>query len=251
LENRKPDFLQLLEARKYRPEYSPPEQVEVFKIRNSVIGVPQSFCVFSGLPKSGKSTFLTAAIASCFLGVEIFGMKITPQINKPYVVHIDTESSDYDYYNLTNKIIRHSQRRDMSLFYLGYSVRDLSPEEILRSLEALLISNQNIGVIFLDGLLDVVNNYNDEAESRKVITWLKRITKVYDILLIGVIHTGKKDNFTLGHFGSMVDRYAQSVLLIEKDNDKNTIELKAKFLRSAANFQPVRLAYVGSEYIEV
>jgi hypothetical protein len=164
---------------------------------------------------------------------------------------MDTESSDYDYYRITSKIIQQSNRRDMSVFYLGYSVRDLSPGEILGSLEALLISNPNIGVIFLDGLLDVVNNYNDETESRKVITWLKRITKVYDILLIGVIHTGKKDNFTLGHFGSMVDRYAQSVLLIEKDNDKNTIELKPKFLRSASNFQPVRLAYVGSEYIEV
>jgi len=245
------EFLQLLQSRKYNAEYRPAQQAEVFKIKDAVIGVPQSFCVFSGLPKSGKSTFLTAAIASCFLGSEIFGMKITPPETKPFICHMDTESSDYDYYRITSKIIQQSNRRDMSYFYLGYSVRDLSPGEILGSLEALLISNHNIGVIFLDGLLDVVNNYNDETESRKVINWLKRITKVYDILLIGVIHTGKKDNFTLGHFGSMVDRYAQSVLLIEKDSDKNTIELKPKFLRSSANFQPVKLAYVGSEYIEV
>ena len=245
------DYLQILESRKYKPLYRPPEQTEVFKIKDAVIGVPQSFCVFSGLPKSGKSTFLTAAIASCFLGVEIFGMKITPPDNRPFVVHVDTESSDYDYYRITSKIIQQSQRRDMSLFYLGFSVRDLSPVEILGAIEALLISNPKIGVVFLDGLLDVVNNYNDEHESRKVITWLKRITKIFDVLLIGVIHTGKKDNFTLGHFGSMIDRYAQSVLIIEKDNDKNTLELKPKFLRSAANFQPIKLAYVGSEYIEI
>ena len=40
-------------------------------------------------------------------------------------------------------------------------------------------------------------------------------------MLIGVVHTGKKDNNTIGHFGSMIDRYAQSVIEIIKDKENN------------------------------
>jgi hypothetical protein len=84
-------------------------------------------------------------------------------------------------------------------------------------------------------------NYNDEVESRMLINWLKKITSQANILLIGVVHTGKKDGLTLGHFGSMIDRYCQSVLSVEKDNKEQTFELKGKFLRSDIEFSPIKI----------
>jgi hypothetical protein len=111
--------------------------------------------------------------------------------------------------------------------------------------EYFLSIHPEISILYLDGLLDLIIDYNDVRESRQVINWLKKITAVYKILIVGVIHTGKKENNTLGHFGSMIDRYCQSVLRVEKDEKENTYELKAKYLRSAADFDPVILSQVN------
>ena len=99
--------------------------------------------------------------------------------------------------------------------------------------------------------LDLLINYNDETESRILINWLKKLTADYNILCIGVVHTGKKDQNTLGHFGSMIDRYSQSVLVVEKDNAKQTFSLSAKYLRSDYGLEPIILQNVGGTLIRM
>jgi hypothetical protein len=89
--------------------------------------------------------------------------------------------------------------------------------------------------------LDILNNFNDEVESKKTIQWLKMITKVYNILLIGVIHLARRESQLLGHFGSMLERYSQTVLEVSKDYESGIIVLKAKLMRSDKDFTPIAL----------
>ena len=125
--------------------------------------------------------------------------------------------------------------------FSAYRFRDCNPSDIQQYTEYYLEHNKDCSVLFIDGFLDLLMNYNDEVESRRLINWLKKITGQYNILLIGVVHTGKKDGMTLGHFGSMIDRYCQSVLTVEKSEKDQTFELKAKFLRSDIAFEPIRI----------
>ena len=106
-------------------------------------------------------------------------------------------------------------------------------------------------VLIIDGILDLIQNYNDETESRNLMDWLKFVTAENNMLIICCIHLGKKDNHTLGHLGSMVDRYAQSVLEIVKDRENNVFMLKPKWLRSAPDFLPVCIQKAGNGYIQV
>ena len=88
---------ELLEKRKYNPNYIPTRENIIFTIQDKHIGSLQNFIIFSGLPKAGKSTFICAMISSVFNTYDIFTMKLhTPQ-NRAKVCLIDTESSDYDF----------------------------------------------------------------------------------------------------------------------------------------------------------
>jgi len=90
--------------------------------------------------------------------------------------------------------------------------------------------------------LDLIFDYNSEVESRKLVNWFKKLTKIYNCLFVGVLHQGKGLGAqTLGHLGSNCDRWASSTLEIVKDKDKKTFTLQPRFLRSSEDFEPVVL----------
>jgi hypothetical protein len=103
----------------------------------------------------------------------------------------------------------------------------------------------------VDGLLDLCLDYNDPKETRLVTNWLKRITKQYDILLMGVLHLGKGQGETLGHLGSNTDRWSQSTMIVEKNKDAGQFVLKSKYLRSDGDFEPVAIMNFDGRWSQV
>jgi hypothetical protein len=112
---------------------------------------------------------------------------------------------------------------------------------IKKFIEIYLQINSDCCILVVDGLLDLCLNYNCEIETRLLTNWFKKITKIYNILLIGILHTSKGTGDTLGHLGSNCDRWAQSTLLVERNKESAQITLKPKFLRSAPDFDPIAL----------
>lgn len=217
----------------------PNQDVCVMKIGGKNIGSLQNIVVYSGLPKAGKSTFLNGCIAAAYLPYSVFDIAMILPEGRKTLCYIDTESSEYDFYRSIGRIKDLAQYEQMPFEFMAYRFRDLHPRAIIEYCEYILKKRSDCSVLVIDGLLDCLMNYNDEVESRHLINWLKKITTQYNILLIGVVHTGKKDGMTLGHFGSMIDRYCQSVLSVEKDAKTQAFELKAKFLRSDIPFDPI------------
>jgi archaellum biogenesis ATPase FlaH len=244
------DYDKLLNSRHFKHDYAPPGEQVFFKIRDKVIGSAGNFCVFSGLPKAGKSTFINAAISSMMLTEkQKFDIRLETDPIRPFLGYFDTESAEYDFYKNLQRIKDMACREKLIYNFNAFNTRQ-DVAEVNRILVETYIKNYPASVIIIDGFLDLINNYNDETESRMIINWLKKITAEYSVLIIGVIHTGKKDNHTLGHFGSMVDRYAQSVLEVVKDRENNVYSLSAKYLRSAADFDPVYIQWDGNKYVQ-
>jgi len=244
------NYDQLLNSRHYQDGYQPPQENVFFRIRNEIIGSAGNFCVFSGLPKAGKSTFLNAMIASTHvIGGNLFGLHLNSDVTRPFIGYFDTESAQYDFYKNIGRIKQMTHRDSLPANFNAFNTRQ-DPSEINKILVETYIRNYPASIVIIDGFLDLIKNYNDESESRQLIDWLKKITTEFSVLIIGVIHTGKKDNHTLGHFGSMVDRYAQSVLEVTKDKETNTYCLSAKYLRSAPEFDPIYIMWNGSDFVE-
>ena len=242
---------ELLAKRKYNPDYIPNKENIVFTIGGKHVGSLQNFVTLSGLPKAGKSTFVAGAIASAFVSYEVFSMKLHLPVDRRKICYFDTESSDYDFFRQIGKIKGFCELTVLPDWFNAYQVREDGSGLIRKMIEAYLTENADCSVIIIDGLLDLLVNYNDERESSLVTKWLKKITKVYNILLITVLHQSKSNLSTTGHIGSASDRFAQSTLDIVKEKERNCYILASRFMRSDMDFDPVTLMNFNGVFQQV
>ena len=82
----------LLNSLHYTVGFTPPPENILFKISGETIGSEGNFIVLSGLPKSGKSLFTMAALASANSNKTIFGLSLNTLPNRPMIGYFDTGS---------------------------------------------------------------------------------------------------------------------------------------------------------------
>ena len=230
-------------------------QLTYFKIQDNIIGNSESFITLTGLPKAGKSTFLSAIISSAIINKPIFTfeLKLFPEIKKTKIGYFDTEQSAFDFSKTINRIKDFTGIGDRVFDYLDcFLTNSDSVKDILGMIHEYLLTQPRCGILVIDGLLDLIENLNDEGSSKLLIRQLKKWAKEYNLLIISVLHLGKKDLTSIGHLGSNADRYAQSVLLVEKSKN-NTLICSGKYLRSAPGFTQVELMYNinSNSYIQI
>jgi GTPase SAR1 family protein len=232
---------ELLILRQYNPLYQPKEENVILKIGNKVVGSTMAYIIFGGLPKAGKSSYLNSCIASAFTPHDIFTMKINLPAKRRKICLFDTESSDYDYYKRIEQIKDFAGLSILPSNFDSFQVREDSSAIIRQMVDRYLELNSDCSVLVLDGMLDLINNYNSEDEASNLTKWLKKITKVHDLLIISVLHFNKSNDHTTGVIGSHSDRFAQSTLEIKKDKETNTYVMQSRFMRSDADFEPISL----------
>lgn len=246
-----------LQQTAFDPAQEKPQHKTVFRIRLKRVGNLGDAVTFSGLPKAGKTKYISAAIAAAITGMSVFDLTIKLPPGKDKVVHFDTEQSKPDHYDMMELIKRLSGYADstMTAFFnavnfKSFQCRKMKAEHMLSIIEYFLSlpENKNVGIVFLDGLLDVVNNMNDTNYSSHLKQWIKRITEQYEVLLISVIHRTKGADKSAGHVGSEIERVSQSVLMIEKipKGDGYVMDryrLKPEYMRSDDFFEPIDIYY--------
>jgi len=190
-------------------------------------------------------------VASAFTTWDIFSCKLVFPANRKRLCYVDTESSDYDYYRVLERIRNQIITDFLPHNFDSFLFREDTPSEIKDMVEAYLEENKDCSIIILDGVLDLIQDYNNVEQSFFLVQWLKKITKKYDLLVLLVLHLGKKDQNSLGHIGSYLDRKSQSVLRIEKNRENNTLNLAPQFLRSSEDFNPISIMYQSGSWYQV
>ncbi len=237
-------YLDLIKQRKFDPNSKAVPDKIYLSIDDSVIGTTGNFITLTGLPKAGKSTFISCIIAASqhFNSDmnDVYGFKFTRHKGKERVVLFDTEQGNYDFHNQMKRIEKLCNKPAGKMNFESYLLREDSPGNIIRMIHYFLKNNKDVGMIIIDGLLDLIDNMNDEGSSKRLIRTLKRWAVKNDLLIVTVLHLGKKDLSSIGHIGSACDRYAQSVLNIEKTKD-GSYRCSPKFLRSSRDFEPIEI----------
>ena len=84
-----------------------------FIIDDNIIGTAGNFITFSGLPKAGKSTFISALISSHISKRDIFSFKVFSYMEKNRIALFDTEQSPYDFNRSIKRIKNLSGAKDI------------------------------------------------------------------------------------------------------------------------------------------
>lgn len=229
-----------LQARKYNQEHTPKKNTIVLTVGGSIAGTLQNFCIFTGMPKVGKSTIIAGLIASSLQYNDIFGIKITFPPERKGIVYFDTETAEYDFYKQIDRIKSLADIQTVPDYFAAFNFREDEPPAILEMIEFYIKENLP-PVVIIDGLLDCIYDFNDSIASKKLVNLIKRWGKKYNCLIIAVIHQGKTTGGnTLGHLGAMTDRYAQTTIEIIRNKD-NTFTICPKLLRSDKYFNNINL----------
>jgi hypothetical protein len=127
-------------------------------------------------------------------------------------------------------------------------LRDFNTDERRKGIEQLIdkYSQQFNGVhiIFIDGIADIIDDTNDQAQSNDVVRFFERIAIKYNCPVITIIHLNPgSTEKSRGHLGSQLERKCESVVSISKDKDSEVSTIEGKLLRNAGAIPQLQFKY--------
>jgi len=168
-----------------------------------------------GKAKAGKSHLL-AIYASVLLGASFEGFRAL--VSNAKVLYIDTEQNRLNTQNLGRKIKRLAgipidQKHPHLIIY---NLRKDSPHNRLQLIKMAIEAHQP-HLVIIDGLRDVIYDFNNVEESGTIVTELMRLSEMYNCAICSVMHTGKTTNGEMrGHAGAELLNKCESVVNVTK-----------------------------------
>lgn len=194
------------------PEYT-------LKFNGAPIAPVTGLQLLSGQSGHGKTQTATL-LMSVYLGAQMESIELTwfPEERMPKVLYVDTEMEKG---NTQLVVARISNLCGTSTAELKENLHVMrlreeeSHEKIWKKiLKAVYEIKPN--VIFLDGLIDIVGDFNDNKESSQIIRKIMKVADHYNICMWAVMHQNPGSNKLVGHQGSIGERKSTMVLQTQK-----------------------------------
>lgn len=199
---------------------------------------PNSIAAITGDRGSRKTTFLQALVVAALnpnhkvLGFEF----LEPQ----RVLWIDTEQPKNRarrgmkrIENMCRSINPNLAHRNFMLDgnFEGYFFRDKTPQErLVDTIQA--IDKHKPSLLILDGLVDLLEDFNDVKEASALVNKLMHISDSKNVTIFTVLHIAKSTQRMNGHLGSILDRKIDFCVKVDKDaedhNYSHIIQTKSR-----------------------
>lgn len=175
--------------------------------------------VFTGHEKSGKSFVLGCMASAALAGRPKLNFEVDLRGRK--MIWFDTEQSLF-FYQWTQKRIHDMAGKRQNLpYYQAYHLRKFTPAERIAVIEHLIYREENIGILVIDGIVDLLMNYNDLPEVQGVVQRLMKWTDELNILLLSVLHVNKGDGKIRGHIGTEIKNKCDFAINVAKTGDND------------------------------
>jgi len=243
----KPEAVLLKELRINPTDELKPPQAAWKQVNDNdiVLGTLGNFSLIIGKAKSRKSFFINIAVSTVLSEDVILNQfKGVLPSEQSTVLYFDTEQGKYHVQLALKRIceqINISEPTNLQVFGL----RSLNPSERLKIIEYAIYNTPNLGFVIIDGIKDLINSINDEAEATMIASKLLKWTEEKNIHIITVLHQNKSDNNARGHIGTELINKAETVLSVTKnEQDKDISIVEAQQCR---NREPEPFAFEINE----
>jgi hypothetical protein len=185
-----------------------------------------------GEQKAGKSLLTSCLTASAMAGgIDIMGFRLAP--NKGNMIFFDTEQPMY-FFQKTQERIHHQAGKYAPVgSYAAYPMRRLSVNDRVRAIGAILHGRRDLGLIVIDGIVDLCENFNDERASAQTIEHLMRWSDETGAMILTVLHLTKADGFMRGHLGTALQNKYDFGIEVKKDKEMDNYTVKCRESRFA------------------
>lgn len=230
-------------------EFTMPQFVIKIVILNkwTNIGSLGNFSCITGQAKARKSfarmLFEAASVKNGIIEKTIY---VNLPENKRKIIYIDTEQGKSNVSWAGKRIAKMAGVNGIPSNYKVYALREFNYLERCEIIEKIIQSNQDLGIMFIDGIADLAACNNDEIEGNRVAQLLMTWTSKYNIHICTVIHQPRAHGGATGHLGASIEKKAESVIGVSKEKSNSVIE--SKLIRNDDDFSPIPFA-INSEYI--
>jgi len=174
--------------------------------------------------KNGK-TYLASIFGASVHGSDAFGMQ--SQVRGSTVLYFDTEQNERN----TARVLRRMNA------LCGYDTKVTKQEVRAYSIRRIdtasrwayiteQVNMRNPSVIIIDGIVDLVKDFNDPIESKEFVSNLLKFAQERDISIICILHTNKAkdDNNMRGHLGTILEQKAADIFEVVKNGSTFTVK---------------------------
>ena len=234
-------ILKKLEARKFDVENPPPDEPPLYCLQGVPIATAGNIVVLSANKKAGKSSVTGAALAASIFGGGDSCIGITAANHKHHaVILLDTEQSRMHHHRGMRATLKRAKVSHPPKWLTSHWIKGFTFKEARQAIDEVLKSeNKKCGGVhslLLDGGADFVTSVNNEEECNEFVNHLHDLAIRYNCVIWVIIHLNpdprKLGSKTRGHFGSQLERKAETNLRIDKD-DADACILYAESTRSA------------------
>jgi hypothetical protein len=89
-----------------------------------------------------------------------------------------------------------------------------------------VISKFEPDLVFIDGIRDLLLDFNNITESTELVNLLMRLSSVYNCHVCTVLHENKGNNDLRRHAGTELQNKCETVISVEKDGDLSAVSQK-------------------------
>lgn len=184
-----------------------------------------NFSTSTGKAKSKKTFNISAMVAAAVTNTTVLNYRADLPEGKRKILYFDTEQSKFHCHNVLERIYKLSglslQKDDCRLLFWG--LREYTPKLRIALIDYALRKHDEVGLVIIDGLRDLMYDINNGKEATDVMTVLMAWTSVYELHIHTVLHLNKNDNNPRGHIGTELENKAETVLVISKNTQNNSI----------------------------
>ena len=184
--------------------------------------------IISGKPGNGKTGLMAQLIAATLGGR--FGNTITRKVGHKIngqegfyeiptrILYVDTEQGEDDTIGFKNRVLSMSgvpkDEAKEHFFILRLRDTELASDRWKKILKAIYVVQPTD--IFLDGMLDIVEDYNDQKECQPIIRKCMMLATYYDASLWAVLHENPLVDKLVGTLGSITQRKVSEIFTVIK-----------------------------------
>lgn len=205
-------------------DYNAPikEEEVVFRNLNSgyrdKIGGFGQLGVITGEEKSGKSFVGSCIGAAALGGASVLDFEL--DLKGRRALWIDTEQSFFFFQKTQHRIHNLAGIHKNTDKYQALYLRRFSIDERVEAIEHLIYTTPDLGFVMVDGIVDLLKDYNSLEESQVLVNRMMRWTDEKNLLLIGVLHVNKGDKKIRGHIGSEIKNKCEFIIHVSKQEDQ-------------------------------
>ena len=196
------------------------------------VGAYGDLITITGAAKSRKSALGSSMVAAAIGGNEV--LRFTLKNDSREILYIDTEQTEAEHYKVQERVYSQAGIVKDPENYHAWSIGEESRLNMVSFIKHIVEKHKNIGVIFIDGIVDLCADYNDLKGSAALTNFIKKIANKHNILIINILHNARSTGDARGHLGTELINKSKAVIQVSKDEEGGFSTVNFKYLREAS-----------------